>query len=83
MKKEYFLLKRFLPYYSNQQEDINEYKVMKTFDSVKKATSYWKEYKKENGDFFGLKGYEGYYLVNEDNKLLKVFRTFRPKYKPA
>lgn len=83
MKKEYKVLRRFLPYYSNKQEDINEYKVIKKFASVKEANSFWKQYKKENGDFFGLKGYEGYYLVNEDNLMLKVFRTFRPKYKPV
>lgn len=81
-KKRYKLVKRFIPFY-RQGKELNEYEIIKEFDTVKEGIDFWREYKKENGEFFGLKGYEGYALYNEKEKIIKLFRTCRTKYKPA
>lgn len=82
MQKEYKLIKRFMPFIRTVKE-VDEFTVVKSFSSVKEAVDFWREYKKENGEFFGLTGYEGYFLVNEKEKMIKLFRTCRSKYKPA
>lgn len=91
MKNKYYLIKAFTPFIRMGKDlaegEFVEQTIIKRFDTQKEGIEFWRKYKAENKDMWGLTGYEGFYLCENKNniyyKVVKTLRKYKSKYKPA